>query len=313
MVYKDDLVITLYTKKGTLCLATPTKRLLSRTTPLVLVFTFFLSFFSLIIAALFMKRQVYPIRELSKAAHAFGCGNFHYFLKASGATEVRQAIVSFHEMRERIQCHLSERFEMLACLSHDLRTPLTRLKLRLACMPKTEDLKSLSHDVDQMHQMIETFLMYARSQAQEDIQFIPIYQFLSEFQKDFPLLSIDCSASLSFYGRPILLRRCFSNVLSNAARFAKNTIHILVTQNSKSIVFTIDDDGPGIPEDEYESVFRPFYRLDTSRNLDKTGVGLGLSTVRDTVRIHGGNVTLNKSPLSGLRVVIEIPYETTKI
>ncbi len=303
---EDDVCISIKTKKGLICFTTPAKRLLSRTTFLVFVVTFLVSVFALLIAALFMKRQINPIRKLSKAAQQFGCGNFDH-VKPSGAIEVRHAIISFNEMSDKIKRHISERLEMIAALSHDLRTPLTRLKLRLACMPKNQESLDLASDIDEMHKMIETFLLYARSQAQEQLSSIHALSFLDSFKPHVPLLSISCQSDIVLKIRPILFKRCLNNLFDNAMRFAKNIIHIQIKDGEKSVTFTIDDDGPGIDQDQREAVFKPFYHLDKSRNFNNAGVGLGLSIVRDIVSSHGGTIVLERSPQKGLRVIFEIP------
>ena len=303
-ITQDHLNIAVYTIQGPLYLKTTLKRLFSRTTPLVFVVTTLLAFFAFIVAAFFVRNQIRPMRELARAARALGRGNADYFLKPSGAQEVRQAITAFNDMRSKLQRHLKERLEMLACLSHDLRTPLTRMKLQIACMPQSEDLSELKNDIEHMQHMLEIFLNYARSQAHEDLRPIDLFVFFNAFKKEFPSVEILGAEELTLYARPVLFRRCFVNLLSNAERFAKKRITLHIIQKSNMISFALDDDGPGIPEKERENIFRPFYRLDSARNLDHPGVGLGLSIVRDIVQLHGGVVTLHDSPLGGLRVII---------
>lgn len=313
-IVQDHLNILVHTAQGPLYIKTTLKRLFSRTTPLVFVVTTLLAFFAFVIASFFVRNQIRPMKALAGAARAFGLGNANYSLKPSGAQEVRQAIIAFNDMREKLQRHLKERLEMLACLSHDLRTPITRMKLQIACMPQSKDLSELKNDIEHMQHMLETFLNYARSQAHEDLKPIDLFVFFNALKKEFPSLEILGAEELTLYVRPVLFRRCFVNLLTNAERFAKKRIVLHIVQKSNMISFALDDDGPGIPEKERENIFRPFYRLDSSRNLDHPGVGLGLSIVRDIVQLHGGNVTLHDSPLGGLRVIIsfESDLDTTQ-
>jgi len=202
----------------------------------------------------------------------------------------------------------------LAGVSHDLRTPLARMKLQLAMMPETEDVKYLKGDVDQMQGMLQGFLDFARGvdgEAREEPVERNVYEFLEELVQGMRHASLHIhvtgSTDISWKIKPELMTRCLMNLLSNADKYAKN-VWIFAEIQDKSVRLILDDDGPGIPETERENVFRPFYRLDEARNLDSGGVGLGLSIARDVIRAHGGSLKLDISPQGGLRIVIIVPY-----
>jgi two-component system osmolarity sensor histidine kinase EnvZ len=263
------------------------------------------------LAIWFMRRELVPIEHLGVAADALGKGrDVPDFAFSGGTREVRNAATAFHTMRIRLRRSIQQRTEMLAGVSHDLRTPLTRMKLSLALLPDSPETRELSDDVDDMQRMIEGYLAFARGEGDED----PVMSDLSEILEDVAAGARHGKASLelSWKGdmnvelRPIAIKRCLTNIVSNAQRYASE-IRIEAVRGRTSVEITVDDNGPGIPAENYEDVFRPFLRLDQSRNAATGGVGLGLSIARDVARSHGGDVTLAVSPLGGLRSIVRIP------
>lgn len=305
------IYISLTSSKGILKVKLSRKQLFSRTTPLVLIWTTASAFLLFLVASLFMRNQIRPIRRLAQAAESFGKGEDNITFKPEGAIEVRQAGIAFQIMRDRLRRQLSDRLEMLAGVSHDLRTPLTRMKLQLALMVDGEDKAALTQDVSTMQQMVEGFLTYARGAGDEENKRIKLLSFLQDIVEPYQQanfhLTIECSESLEVFIKPILFKRCLDNILTNAKRYATKTI-LQVQASDHHWQIIIDDNGPGIPAEERENVFKAFYRLDTARNLDETGVGLGLSIARDGIRIHGGQIYLRTSPQQGVRVVIQVPF-----
>lgn len=301
-------------RRGVLSIEMPRKRLYSRTTPYVIVWTTVSALLLFVVASLFMKNQIRPIRRLADAAERFGKGEDVTNFKPEGASEVRKAAIAFLEMRLRINKFIRERTEMLAGVSHDLRTPLARMKLQLAMMPETEDIKHLKGDVDQMQGMLQGFLDFSRGvdgEFREQPVEGPVHEFLDMVMQHMRHASLQihvtCPEDINWKIKPELMNRCLVNLLTNADKYAKN-IWITAESVDKTVRLTLDDDGPGIPEEERENVFRPFYRLDEARNLDAGGVGLGMSIARDVIRSHGGSIKLGPSPQEGLRIVIVVPY-----
>ncbi|MCX7337974.1 MAG: ATP-binding protein [Alphaproteobacteria bacterium] len=296
--------------KGVLKVQLSRKRLFSRTTPLVIIWTTVSALLLFIVASIFMRNQIRPIRRLAEAADRFGKGDDTVVFNPEGATEVRKAGVAFQLMRDRLRRQLSERLEMLAGVSHDLRTPLARIKLQLAMMTPTEETKSLQEDVVQMQGMVEGFLIYARGTDAERSQPVLLYPFLQKIirvhQTDQLSVFLNCHDDIKIFLKSHLFNRSLTNLLLNSKRYARKVI-IDVCEKKNHILLTIDDDGPGIAVSERENVFRPFYRVDASRNLEDGGVGLGLSIAKDAVQSHGGRIYLGESPLGGLRVTIRLP------
>ncbi|WPZ36681.1 ATP-binding protein [Thalassobaculum sp. OXR-137] len=288
------------------------KRLFTSTTYVFLLWMFGSSLVLFAIAIVFMRNQIRPIRRLAIAARAFGLGREVTGFKPEGATEVRQASAAFLQMRDRINRQLSQRTEMLAGVSHDLRTPLTRMKLELAMLGDNDDTAELKADVNEMERMVEGYLAFARGEGAEVPVEIDIGTLVNDLianerrggtrivyeQPD------DGQAVLP--ARPDALRRAVANLVQNAARYGTR-VNVAVVRTGDMIEITVDDDGTGIPEDRREEAFQPFKRLEPSRNLETGGTGLGLTISRDIVRSHGGDLTLEDSPLGGLRAVIRLP------
>ena len=263
------------------------------------------------LAIWFMRRELVPIEHLGVAADALGKGrDVPDFAFSGGTREVRNAATAFHTMRIRLRRSIQQRTEMLAGVSHDLRTPLTRMKLSLALLPESPETQELADDVSDMQRMIEGYLAFARGEGDED----PIPTDLSEILEDVAAGARRNNADIEVYWqgdmnvelRPIAMKRCLTNLVSNALRYG-TVVKLQAARGRTSVEIVVDDNGPGIPPDQYEDVFRPFFRLDSSRNVDTGGVGLGLTIARDVARSHGGDVALAASPLGGLRVSVRIP------
>ncbi|RZI46851.1 ATP-binding protein [Candidatus Finniella inopinata] len=304
------IYISVLNSKGLLKVTLSRKRLFSRTTPLVFIWTTGSAILLFLVASLFMRNQIRPIRRLAQAAESFGKGDEIVSFKPEGATEVRQAGFAFQMMRDRLRRQLADRLEMLAGVSHDLRTPLTRMKLQLALMPENLDQQALSQDVQIMKQMVEGFLTYARGAGEEEIKQVDLVGLINELTQQFKdesfQVALEIPADLVVSLKSGLFTRCLTNLLENAKKYS-HTLHLQVQTSQHYWQLIMDDDGPGISPQERENVFRPFYRLDSARNLDQGGVGLGLSIARDAIRSHGGQIYLRSSPLGGTRVVIQLP------
>jgi two-component system osmolarity sensor histidine kinase EnvZ len=264
----------------------------------------------LTIALLFRRNQIGPILRLAAAADSFGKGRPVDELKPRGAREVRQATIAFHEMQARIERQIEQRTAMLAGVSHDLRTVLTRFRLQLALIEDSADAEALRRDVDDMNRMLEGYLAFARGDSDELTVPTDIDVLLREIGKEFRVPGHDVAVAFSgeptVAVRPRSFKRCFSNLVGNACRHGDNVA--LAGSHSDGILrVTIDDDGPGVPVEEHEAIFRPFYRLDNARNVDESGTGLGMAIARDIARSHGGDISLSQSPLGGLKVTVTIP------
>ncbi len=262
------------------------------------------------VSVLFIRNQVRPMERLADAAERFGRGeNVH--LKPAGSLEVRRAATAFLQMRGRIARHLEQRTNLLAGVSHDLRTPLTRLKLQLAMMPKSLDLEDARSDIIEMEQMLEEYLTFAEGQWHEEPEALDLADMVREIVTDVArsgrTLGIEGLAqSLPLTGRPIALKRCLSNLVENALSFA-NHVNISSSKTNDLIIVRVDDNGPGITPENYEEALKPFSRLDPSRNQNRKGVGLGLALANDAARSHGGSLSLERSHLGGLRVSVRLP------
>ena len=261
-----------------------------------------------IISLIFLKNQTRPITRLAQVAEKFGKGEDIEEFKPSGALEIRQAGYECDKMRKRIQRHLNQRTEMLSGISHDLRTPLTRMKLQIAFI-KDEDLaKKLTEDINQMEKMLNEYLQFTSSSYIEKDEMFNLSELISEIIKkyDNENISQDLRPRIYINGRKNLIYRCLNNLIDNSLKYA-NKVVISLNKKNTNLFLTIDDDGPGISKDEYENVFKPFYKIDKGRADSKSSVGLGLSIASDIVRSHGGNIKLEKSKMNGLRVKIFLP------
>ena len=264
----------------------------------------------IIIDLIFLKNQTKPMVKLAKAAERFGKGDYVNDFKVSGSQEIRKAAFEFDRMAKRINRHLNQRAEMLSGISHDLRTPLTRLKLQLAMLKQKDISEKMSKDIDEMEKMLNDYLQFAKTQTQEGTTRVNLNFLLSSLKKDFnneKLIFENKFEDVELQGRPTALKRSFENIIQNGLTYG-NKVHIDVQKGNKRVLVTVDDDGPGIPEDQYKNVFKPFFRLDKSRSLNQSGVGLGLAIVEDIINSHGGNIQLGKSKYKGLQVKVSLPF-----
>ena len=261
------------------------------------------------IAIIFLKNQTRPIIKLAKASERFGRGEEIEKFRPSGALEIRKAGFEFDRMRKRIQRHLNQRSEMLSGISHDLRTPLTRMKLQLSFIKDNEISKKLSSDIDEMEKMLGEYLQFARSGAKDKTETFDLVILLKEIVNKYNNKNIifESNKKIYFDGRKNLIERCINNLINNSEKYGKKIIIKVETFKSNIIIF-IEDDGPGINEKEFENVFKPFYKIDKGRTEIKSSVGLGLSIASDIIRSHGGEISLGKSTLGGLKVKIFLPF-----
>ena len=265
-------------------------------------------FLLITIAIFFLKNQTRPIVNLAKAAEKFGKGEFVKEFRPSGAKEIRQAAYEFDKMRKRISVHLNQRSDMLSGISHDLRTPLTRLKLQLALLKQQNLAKKMGDDIEEMERMLNEYLEFSRNQKNEETETVNINNLITSIIKkyDGKQINVHFEKNLKINARLNAIKRCLINLIDNGLAYGQK-VEIITKKTISDAVIFIDDNGPGIPEKEYQNVMKPFYRIDKSRGQNKSGVGLGLSITNDIIRSHGGSISLEKSPLSGLRVKIYLP------
>lgn len=265
----------------------------------------------LLIAILFLRNQIRPIQRLANAAEAFGKGReAPNDLQLRGSREVRQASLAFLQMRDRIERQIEQRTDMLTGVSHDLRTVLTRFKLELAMVPKSAETAAMEQDVNEMQTMLQGYLDFARGESSEQFGDVKVCNTLEDFVRQADRagksVSLNCDRDIVVRARPNAFARLCGNIISNAIRYADD-ISVKVIRGVSWLSIVVDDDGPGVPQEQREAVFKPFYRLDKARNLDKSGTGLGLSIARDIARNHGGDIYLHDSPKGGLRAIIKMP------
>jgi two-component system osmolarity sensor histidine kinase EnvZ len=290
------------------------KRVVVITAHIFIVWSLVFSLFLLATSYAFLRNQVRSILQLAAAADAFGRGEDAPEYKPSGALEVRRAARSLIRMRNRIRRYADQRTAMLAGVSHDLRTPLSRLKLELALLPRDIDTTEAKADITEMERMLDGYLAFARgeeAEQPEDLDLVQAARTASSHAASRAEVSLQAPASLRFRGRPMALTRAITNLVNNAADHGK-TVRISVSRETSEALVIVEDDGPGIPPELYEEAFRPFSRLDAARNQNVSGVGLGMSIARDAARAHGGDVTLSKSTLGGLKATVRLPFDTAR-
>ena len=264
----------------------------------------------IIIALIFLKNQTKPLVKLAKAAERFGKGDYVNDFRASGSQEIRKAAFEFDRMAKRINRHLNQRAEMLSGISHDLRTPLTRLKLQLAMLKQKDVSEKMSKDIDEMEKMLNDYLQFAKTQSQESTTLINLNNLFNSITNEInskKLILNENNLIITLKGRPMALKRSFENIIHNGLIYG-NKVNVEMHKGNNRALIIIEDDGPGIPEDQYKNVFKPFFRLDKSRSLNQSGVGLGLAIVEDIINSHGGSVQLGKSKYNGLQVRISLPF-----
>ncbi len=285
-------------------------RLYSETAFVFLLWMLFASILLLLFSYFFMNKQIRPLKRLSIIAETFGRGLDAPELKAAGASEIKQTANAFNQMRTRIKRFLKQRTDMLAGVSHDLRTPLTRMKLQLSLLKDEKAKKELELDISEMTAMLDSYVSFVRSEAPEPIENININKLVQDIIKNIDLkkykIKLVEQNIIKTSGRPIQLKRAIQNVIDNSLRYS-DKINIEIISHDDGCILIIEDNGPGIPDKNYEDVFKPFFSLDPSRNKLKGESGLGLSITRDIIRSHGGDIKLSKSSYGGLKSKIELP------
>ena len=307
--FKDAIDLKIKYLNGYFQFLVPKERVTSTSARMFALWITLPAFLLIFISLIFLKNQTRPITNLAKASAKFGRGEEVDEFRPSGAQEIRQAGYEFDRMRKRIIRHLNQRSEMLSGISHDLRTPLTRIKLQLAFIKDQNIAKKLSDDVIEMEKMLNEYLQFASSSSSEKTEKFNISNLIENIIKKYENKKITSQFNKEIYmtGRKNLITRCMNNLLDNATKYA-NKIDLQMIKSKDNIFITIDDDGPGISKEEYENVFKPFYKINKSRGDSKSSVGLGLSIASDIVRSHGGNIVLDKSPQNGLRIKISFPF-----
>ena len=304
---KKLIRVLVQTQNGILEFTTNKKRIYSSTTYIFILWMIGSSCILFIVALMFLRNQIKPIRKLAIAVDRFGKGRDIKDFKPSGANEVRRAASAFQAMKERIENSITQRNRMFSSISHDIRTILTRMKLELEFIPKKEK-KELEKDVNEMKEIVGEYLNYAKGEKKEKAKKINIVKVISSILKRYLNKNISFVRKENTYLFLKLnsFKRCFNNILSNSLKFA-NKINITYKKKKNHLLIIIDDDGPGIPPNERDKVLMPFYRIENSRNRDTGGVGLGLTISSDIILAHGGNFYLDDSPQKGLRVKISLP------
>jgi two-component system, OmpR family, osmolarity sensor histidine kinase EnvZ len=307
--FKNAVEIKIKSNNEVIEFLVPKEMVSASSVRLFVLWTTLPSIILIIIALIFLKNQTKPLVKLAKAAEKFGKGDYVNDFRASGSLEIRKASFEFDRMAKRINRHLNQRAEMLSGISHDLRTPLTRLKLQLAMLEQKDLSEKMSKDIDEMEKMLNNYLQFAKNQAQENTSRIDLSVLFDSIKNQFnnSKLIISNKNKIELKGRQSALKRSFENIIQNGLTYG-NKVFVDVQKGNNRALITIQDDGPGIPEDQYKNVFKPFFRLDKSRSLNKAGVGLGLAIVEDIINSHGGSIQLSKGEHNGLRVKISLPF-----
>ncbi len=307
--YKELIDIKIRYKNGYFKFLVPRDRITSTSARIFALWITVPAMIMVFISLIFLKNQTRPITKLARAAEKFGKGEEIEEFKPSGASEIRQAGFEFDKMRKRIIRHLNQRSEMLSGISHDLRTPLTRMKLQIAFIKDKNLSDKLAEDINEMEKMLNEYLQFTKSSFQEKDEMFNLTDLIEEICLKYnnKNLSRDLMPRIYFNGRKNLIKRCVNNLLDNAIKYGEK-VNIELTKNNNNLFVKIDDNGPGIPENEYDNVFKPFYKINKGRADSKSSVGLGLSIASDIVRSHGGNIKLEKSKMKGLGVKIFLPF-----
>ena len=306
--YKELIDIRIKYGDGYIKFLVPRDRITSSSARIFALWITVPALIMVLISLIFLKNQTRPITNLARAAEKFGKGEEIEEFKPSGASEIRRAGYEFDKMRKRIIRHLNQRSEMLSGISHDLRTPLTRMKLQITFIKDKELSKKLTEDVDEMEKMLNEYLQFTSSSFAEKDEMFNLTDLINEIieKYDNDNISLELMPRVYFNGRKNLITRCINNLLNNAIKYAKK-VNIELNKNNNNLFIKIEDDGPGIPKTEYENVFKPFYKINKGRADSKSSVGLGLSIASDIIKSHGGNIKLDKSKMKGLSVKVFLP------
>ena len=307
--YKEVIDLRIKFKDGVLQIFFPKERVQASSIRIFALWITLPAFLLIAVAIIFLKNQTRPIINLAKASEKFGRGELFENFIPSGALEIRQAGYEFDRMRKRIIRHLNQRSEMLSGISHDLRTPLTRMKLQLAFVKDEKISKKLANDITEMEKMLNEYLNFSSSRSVEKTETFDLSELLETIVQKYEKnkITTDIPERVYLDGRKNLIQRCLNNLINNSIKYSEKIL-ISLKKSANNITITVDDDGPGIPKNERENVFKPFYKIDKSRGDSKSSVGLGLSIASDIVRSHGGNILLETSPKDGLRVKIFLPF-----
>ena len=306
--YKELIDLRIKYQKGYFKFLVPKDRVTSSSARIFALWITVPALIMVFISLIFLKNQTRPITNLAKVAEKFGRGEEIEDYKPSGASEIRQAGYEFDKMRKRILRHLNQRSEMLSGISHDLRTPLTRMKLQIAFIKDGELANKMSEDINEMEKMLNEYLQFTSSSYLEKGEKFNLSDLLNQIIEKYnnKNISLKFSSESWIYGRKNLIKRCINNLIDNALKYANKT-EVELNKGTNNIFIKIQDNGPGIPETEYDNVFKPFYKIDKGRADAKSSVGLGLSIASDIVKSHGGNIKLEKSSMNGLSVKISLP------
>jgi len=307
--HKEVVDLRIKFREGVLQIFFPKERIQASS---IRIFTFWITFPAILmvtIAIIFLKNQTRPISKLAQASEKFGRGEEIEEFRPSGALEIRKAGLEFDKMRKRILRHLNQRSEMLSGISHDLRTPLTRIKLQLAMIKDKSLSMKLSMDVDEMEKMLNEYLQFASTGAKDKTETFDLSELIKNVVMKYENQNIltNFNSQIYFNGRKNLIQRCIINLIDNSLKYGKKII-IKIDKQTSNIIISIEDDGPGIPKSEYQNIVKPFYKIDKSRSDSKSSVGLGLAISSDIIKSHGGDIDFDKSKLGGLKVNISLPF-----
>ena len=308
MAYEEIVDLRIKFRDGILQIFFPKERIQTSSVRIFALWITLPAILMITIAIIFLKNQTRPITKLAEASEKFGRGEDIEEFRPSGALEIRKAGLEFNKMRNRILRHLNQRSEMLSGISHDLRTPLTRIKLQLTMIKDNNLSKKLSEDIDEMEKMLSEYLQFASSGAKEKSGTFDLSELVENIINKYenPNISKNYNKRIYFNGRKNLIQRCINNLIDNSIKYGEKT-NLIIEKKVSNIVVSIEDDGPGITKSEYENVIKPFYKIDKSRSESKSSVGLGLAISSDIIKSHGGDINFSKSNLGGLKVMISLP------
>ena len=308
IAYEEIVDLRIKFRDGVLQIFFPKERIQTSSVRIFALWITLPAILMITIAIIFLKNQTRPITKLAEASEKFGRGEDIEEFRPSGALEIRKAGLEFNKMRNRILRHLNQRSEMLSGISHDLRTPLTRIKLQLTMIKDNNLSKKLSEDIDEMEKMLSEYLQFASSGAKEKSGTFDLSELVENIINKYenPNISKNYNKRIYFNGRKNLIQRCINNLIDNSIKYGEKT-NLIIEKKVSNIVISIEDDGPGIPKSEYENVIKPFYKIDKSRSESKSSVGLGLAISSDIIKSHGGDINFSKSNLGGLKVMISLP------